>query len=95
MTDKTYYEKTLDSLAVNCETRGIPEPEYGSVKAAITEKYGVALEEMNEPQLRRLNRGLGDILFIYLEGIKRRPSVVAQVDAGPSAAEGEITAEGV
>ena len=92
---KSYYQKTLDSIALNCETRGIPEPEHESVRALIAKRYEISLDEMNDSQLKRVNRELGDSLFVYLEGMKRRPEVVARVDAGASAAEGEITAEGL
>ena len=69
----SYYEGTLKTLAIWCERRGIPEPEMDSVMAHIKEKYGKSLKDMNEPEIKRVNRNLEPLFRSYLGGIKRRP----------------------
>jgi len=72
MPEKSYGERTLDHIAKHCALRGIPEPEIESVHAFIADKYGVPVREMNEPQLKKLSREMGDMFYAYLEGNKRR-----------------------
>lgn len=69
---KSYGERTLDSIAVQCERRGIPGPEIESVHAFLGEKLGKKIREMNMPELNRLNRELPYLMEEYLEGEKRR-----------------------
>lgn len=94
MAPKTYFERTLISIATSCKVRGIPEPEVGSVCAVIGKHYEVPLDEMNEPQLRRVNRELPLIMKAYLKGKKRRPEVVEEPKAEEEQGEGEVAAEG-
>lgn len=74
-----YRQRTYASLEKHCSSRGIPEPEFGSVRAAIAEQFGKTIDEMIEPELRNVNRELPYILIGYLEGAKRRPMPAASV----------------
>lgn len=75
MTERTYKERTLISVGKQCEARGIPPEEVESVLAHIKAKNGTAVDEMDDRQLRDLNRVLPHVLVDYLEGAKRRPVV--------------------
>ena len=75
MTEVSYGARTLRSIEVQCETRGIPPEEVESVLAHIKAKVGKPVEKMDSRQLRNLNRDLPHILFEYLGGKKRRPMV--------------------
>lgn len=67
-----YGEKLLANIVLVCERRGIPAQELDSVLAHIGEAAGTPVLEMEEPELRRVQQGLGDSLTDYLDGDKRR-----------------------
>ena len=75
MAQKTYGERVLDSLMVQCERRGIPLEESGSVMAHIAEETGTPVMEMSLVQLRRLEQNLDTYFRGYLDGQKRRGAV--------------------
>ena len=74
-TEISYCAKTLRSIAVQCEARGIPPEEVGSVLSHIKAKVGKPVEKMDTRQLRNLNRDLPHVMVEYLGGKKRRPIV--------------------
>lgn len=87
-TGKSYGERTLDSIVTQAERRGIPAEEVDSVHAAIRERYGKGVKDMNEPELRRLNRNLPHILTAYLDGAKRRGGPRGPWEGGSATAGG-------
>jgi hypothetical protein len=83
MTEKTAYATATDaSIKEHCERRGIPAEEVGSVRVAIKEKFGKALSEMDDGELRKVNRELPYILVDYLGGAKRRDLPAPTGDGG-------------
>ena len=75
MTEVSYGARTLRSIEVQCEARGIPPEEVESVLAHIKAKTGKPISKMDSRQLRNLNRDLPHVMVAYLGGEKRRPMV--------------------
>lgn len=96
-TEVSYCARTLRSIAVQCEARGIPPEEVESVLAHIKAKAEKPVEKMDDRQLRSLNRDLPHIMVEYLGGKKRRPTVRKRRGrrAGASGSMEVITAEDV
>ena len=70
MADSTYLERTLASIAINCETRGIKDPT--KFIKALEKEHGAKLADMDEGSaLRRVNRNLGASFEAFLGGQKR------------------------
>lgn len=74
MADETaevsYTDRTTASIAKNCAVRNIVEVD--GVLAELATKLGKPVREMNDSELKRLNRDLPEFLTAYLGGAKRR-----------------------
>lgn len=68
----SYLGRTLKTIVLQGEVRGIPEQESESVVASIQKKYGKKLTEMSERELVRVNQALDALFREYLGGMKRR-----------------------
>lgn len=71
-TTMSYGERTLNTIMIQCDRRGIPREEATSVLALIAKKAGISVTAMNASQLKRLNQNLENVFVEYLEGRKRR-----------------------
>jgi len=79
---KTYAERFDDSLAANCAVRGIPEEEFGSVKAYIRKVFGKKPDEwLEEHELVRIQKVIESVMTGYLEGATIRPTVPDATDS--------------
>lgn len=73
MSEQSYKERTILAIKEQCKVRGIiVEAELDGVMAAIKDRYGKRPEDMNDSELKRLNRSLPEVFSAYLGGAKRR-----------------------
>lgn len=84
-----YFKATLVALDSHCERRGIIEVD--AVRAEIAEAFGKPLEEMEDYELRKVNRELGEFLTAYLGGAKRREMVAPTEDPSAAASSGSVS----
>lgn len=88
--DNTYMARTLESIRVQCEARGIPSEELEKVRAHIEEKMDKPVEEMVDVELKRLNQALPHLMEDYLGGMKRRPRVRVGGSGNAESVEGSM-----
>ena len=72
---RSYGERLLENIILQCENRGIPKEESESFLAYIYEMVGIRVLDMDIRQLRRLQQNLDQYFRGYLGGRKRRPGV--------------------
>lgn len=84
-----YAKSTLVALDLQCERRGIIEVD--AVRAEIAKTFGKPLEEMEDHELRKVNRNMGAFLTEYLGGAKRREMVAPTEDPSAAASSGSVS----
>ena len=68
-TEQSYLQRTIDSMRVNCMTRGLDNSD--GFRVWVEEKWGKPLVHFNGSDLNRLNRNMGQLLTAFLQGRKR------------------------
>lgn len=84
-TTTTYGERVLRSIMEQCGRRGIPADEHADVLAHIEKRAGKAVTDMDERELRVVQRHLAAHFVSYLGGVKRRGGVETWPNASPAA----------
>lgn len=69
---KTYGERVLSNIMLQCERRGIPVEEAESFLAHVADVEGKSVTSMDEKGLKSLQQRLEVHFISYLEGAKRR-----------------------
>lgn len=93
MAEEPYGPRTLAAIENQCEVRGIPPEEVESVRAHIADEMGKSVLEMDEAELRRLNRNLPSMMEDYLDGKKRRGGPADPWETGGEIENGEPVPE--
>lgn len=74
---EAYRAATLDAIAEQCRARRLLDEDGGVVADGvlkhIADTFGKPIEDMDMPELTRLNRGIADVMLGALGGRKRAP----------------------
>lgn len=91
-TTQSYGERVLAAIMTQCERRGIPPEEAGSVLAHIASETGTEVTDMDARELRRVQQNLDSYFRDYLDGAKRRVGVAPETWPGGAASGSAVMA---